>query len=384
MALNPIKALTSSNFTKGVAKSITNGFNKLCYNFGNAFEKSPKKDLFIKIDNVIEPTRGSNSFPVFLTMMLAAVVIPRVVTALKRNPDDKEATQDEIKEILFRDMQTIACILLATNTVAAIISGKMTSKSGLPLTNKPFEKVFDTTATGLKGLKEKASEYAHNPIDKTKKNLKNLLSALNPMGGVNASTNEQLASKYTGFESIDDIKKVFNRIQNERGNKAKVFDIVLDTLIEKQQSIINNAQNIQKAGGSADCEKMEAVLKELQSIKQAGVEKFLESNSDELANTKAGKQIIEFFKDKNNALYEKGKNLNGVVRTISWAFNILYLGFGLPALNQKRLEKKYLNADEKKPDGVKTVKKEEIENTNSLNGHKLTVNEVKIFSPFVK
>ena len=44
-------------------------------------------------------------------LMTATVILPRVLTAKKRNPDNKEATRDEVKEILFRDVQTVLIIL---------------------------------------------------------------------------------------------------------------------------------------------------------------------------------------------------------------------------------------------------------------------------------
>ncbi len=381
-----VKAITSSSAIHKVNK----GFNNVCNSIGSKFESSAHKDTFQKIINKIEPTGVNNSFPVMTALMLVAVILPRVLTALKRNPDDKEATKDEIKEILFRDIQTIVIILLATNAISAVISGKMSNKTGLPLTDKPFEKVFNTTETGFKGFKEKVSEFAHEPIDKLKKLGKNLLDAINPMGGVNTLTDEQIISKYTGYNSISEIQKLFKQIGEEKGDKTKVFNTVMDALIEQQKAVIKNAQDIQSAGGKTDIKALEDVLKEIENVKADGVEKLLEKNGDALdkfEQSTVGKQLVKFFGDKENKLAQTGTNTNGVLRMAAFVFNILYLGFGLPALNEKRLEKKYLK--EGAPTGVKMEKinepKQTPDNTtNSLEGHKLTVKEVKIFSSFVK
>ncbi len=372
-----IKAITSSSF----ATSINKGFNNLCYSIGDKFEKSPKKDTFTKVLNKIEPTGANNSFPALLALMIGAVVLPRVTMALKRNPDDKEATMDEIKEILFRDIQTIVIILLATNAIAAGVSGKMSNKVGFALTDKPFEKVFDSDQKGLKGFDEKVQEFVHNPIDKSKKFFKNLVDLINPMGGINAYTNEQIVSKYSGFDSIAEAQKLFNQIAEEKGDKNKVFNTVMDSLIEKQNAAILNAKNAQLTGDSVNVDALEKVLNELNEVKAQGVDELLAKNDDALKafeNSAVGKQLVNFFKDKENKLVTTGTNTNGVLKMAAFAFNILYLGFGLPMLNEKRLERKYLK--EQGPDGVEMQQA----NLNTSSVAKLTNEEKNIFASFIK
>ena len=58
------------------------------------------------------------------------------------NPDNKEATKDEIAEILFRDLQTVAIMLFGLKSLNSVISALASKMTGLPMTNKPYQKFF--------------------------------------------------------------------------------------------------------------------------------------------------------------------------------------------------------------------------------------------------
>ena len=145
MQINKISNLiTSSKLAKNVSKASSNAAKKVGSGISSILEKSPKADTFKKVLSAIEPTGGVNAFIPMASLMVGTVVVPRVITAGKRNPDDKEATKDEITEILFRDVQTILVVLFLLKATNSIVAGKTTKISGLPMTNKPYEKIFDS------------------------------------------------------------------------------------------------------------------------------------------------------------------------------------------------------------------------------------------------
>ena len=93
--------------------------NKAANSIGSIIEKNK---LAQNVMDKFEAKGGDNSFYSLVTIMLGFVLIPRIKSALQRNPDDKEKTMDEIGEILFRDIQTIAIMLFglkSMNTMGA-------------------------------------------------------------------------------------------------------------------------------------------------------------------------------------------------------------------------------------------------------------------------
>ena len=125
--MTAINKITSSSFAQGISKKM----GSLCSNIGdrlaNTVDKTPDKDKFIsKFLKTVEPTGANNPFVTLATLMIGTVIIPRVLTAGKRNPDNKEATRDEIKEILFRDCQTVLIILFALKSANSLIAGAAT------------------------------------------------------------------------------------------------------------------------------------------------------------------------------------------------------------------------------------------------------------------
>ena len=86
------------------------------------------------------------------------------------------------------------------------------------------------------------------------------------------------------------------------------------------------------------------------------------------------------MKDKDNALVKQAKGLNAWLRTAALAIESTYLGFGLPALNQKRLEKKYL---ENQPSFKSNFEKQQ-KASDTLIDKTIRPQEVKIFHQFLK
>lgn len=371
-----INKITSSNAFQSVSKKAS-GF---CEKIGDALEKSPKKDTFGKIIQNIEPTGGNNAFIGMAGLMLGTVIAPRVFTAAKRNPDDKEGTKDEIKEILFRDVQTVAIVLFALKSINSLVAGKTSKLTGIPMTNKPYQKVFENTEKGLKGIQGKAQEFIQNPVDKLKIAGKNLLDTLHPTDGVRALTNDEFVAKFSGYNSIEEVQKLFNQIGEEKGNPQKVFNKVMNILIENQKATMNSEKARSLAGFSASSKKAQTVLKELEALKEKG----LEGLNDEKLNEKVKEQIVDLFQNKDNELVMSAKKLNAGLRTGALLFESAYLGFGLPALNQQRLKKKYLNGEQNAPQAGSVQQNNASADKFNLTSKNVSENEVKVFNQFIK
>ena len=373
MAIEKLNRIASSK----AAQFVRKGADSVCSHIGSVVNKMPKKDTFEKFLKHIEPTGANNSFVSLATLMIGGVVIPRIITAAKRNPDDKEATKDELKEILFRDVQTVIIMLFALKAVTSLITGNVSKITGLPLTSKPYQRVFNNNSEkGLKGIAQKAQEFMESPKEKLKMIGKNILDTIHPTSGVVALKNNEAISKYSGYNSIDEILKVFDEIKNQNGSPDKVFKKVIDNLIEKQSARVASLKADKLAGLSVDMGPAQKVLTSLQEVEKTGIDALKDKNLDE----KVKEQLIDFFSRKDNRLVSDVKALNGLIRTGALAFETMYLGFGLPKLNQRRLEKKYLN---QKEDFYSAGRRNEIASKSLLNKN-IKPQEVRLYGDFVK
>ncbi len=368
--------IASSDLVKKTAKYANTASEILGGAVQNALEKSPKKDIFSKIAKTLEPTGANNAFIPMASLMIGTVIVPRVLTAAKRNPDDKEATKDEIAEILFRDVQTVVIILFALKSINSLVAAVASKTSGLPMTNKPYQELFQNTDKGLKGISEKAKEFIQNPVDKLKKITTNILDTLHPTEGVRALTNDEFVSKYSGYSSAEEISKMFDEIKSQKGDPDKIFEKVMNILIKKQQNVINRQRKLGLAGVYVNQEKTQEILKSLVDLKEKG----LAGLKDGKISKKAESLLVDFFQDDKNRLVLDAKGLNAALRTGALAFEAAYLGFGLPALNQKRLEKKYLSSDKK--ENISSARGQNSATT--INPNTIKANQVKIFNKFIK
>ena len=396
-----INKIASGNFAQGISSNLGKVCTKIGESLDSAVQKAPDKDTFIsRALRTIEPTGSNNPFISLAALMVGTVIVPRVLTAAKRNPDNKEATKDEITEILFRDCQTVLIMLFALKSANSLIASLATKLKGIPMTNKPYEKLFDTTESGFKGIIEKGKEFISSPLQKLKTIGKNVLSTIHPTGGVYALNNDEFISKYSGFSSIKDIRKLIDEIDSQGGDHKKVFNKIIDSIINEQKILLegNGKSGADKIEGLyAQATRManpdgkftqefnekitnaERIKGAFEEIKEKGYEAFTEANLNE--DTK--QVLFNFFKNKDNTLVREAKGLTAILKSIALAVEVVYLGFGLPALNQLRLEKKYL----KKNPNAKEQKKQEI-NINSASNSSikksLTPQQVKIFSGFIK
>ena len=109
-------------------------------------------------------------------------------------------------------------------------------------------------------------------------------------------------------------------------------------------------------------------------------EKGLKGLKEENLNKDVENLLVHFFQKEDNRLVLDAKGLNAALRTAALAFEATYLGFGLPALNQKRLEKKYLTNEAK---NTLSSAREQASAT-TINSKTIKANEVKIFNKFIK
>ena len=370
----------------GIGTVAKSGSSKIAQNI--ASNSSPKlKDVASKIIKAYEPTDYDNSFFGLATLMVGTVIIPRVLTASKRNPDNKEATMDEIKEILFRDLQTVAIMLFGLKSLNSVISALASKATGLPMTNKPYEKLFNSEG----GIKDKALEVIKHPIQKAGTLIKNVASTLNPLGGVKAYTKNQYLSKYSNFSSLDEIQKMFTGISNYGGtdkNKKgadKVFNKVVKILTQNQEKLIKQQEKLANAGinKSGSQEVAQEILEKLQSLQGKGLEGLKEIANEAAENNEASKkiatQIVDFFKDGKNPVLNDALKIDGGLKTAALGIEVAYLGFGLPALNQKRLEKKYLKNEP-------TFQGNDVfcSKSNPLVDKSIKAQEIKLFHDFLK
>ena len=362
-----ISKFTSSSFYKGIAKNT----NKAMDAIG---EKLDKSSVAQKVIKTFEPNGADNTFFGLGTIMLGFVLAPRILAALKRNPENKQSTEDEIKEILFRDVQTILIMLFGLKSLNSIIANASTKITGLPMVEKALSPIFDKNT---KGFVNKASEFIQHPIQKTRIIGKNILDILNPIGGSASLNGEQIASKYTNYNSISEIQKFLADIPDHGGDSEKVFNKIKKAIITQQSKVIEAAGQTPNGntGKLTQCaeENIKNAQDALNFFKNLDYETFAKKGIDETGYKKI---IVDFFKNKENALAYSAEKTNSYLKTLALAIEVLYLGFGLPALNQKRLEKKYLSE--------KPIGEQRGDSFNPINDKHIKAQEIKLYSAFIK
>ena len=366
--------------------AVSNYANKAFTKLGSVIDN----DKFERVMNPLDATHSNNSFLGMTGLMTGCVIIPRVITALKRNPEDKEATWDEVKEILLRDVQTVVIILFMLKSVNAIIASIATKKNGLPMTTKPFQKLFDDSTVGFK---EKVSDFISHPIQKAKIIGRNVLDILHPTEGNRAFTNEEFISRYSN-DNFDNLSKLLKNADDKGGKSEKVFEDILDGTIEKCENIINGSTKKGESFGLDDILKIgvdkegntplnideahfniKNTIEDLKKLKELGV-----SGLQNVQNEGVKKAVEKFFTKENNTLVQKSMGLNGKLRLGALIFEAAYLGFGLPALNQRRLEKKYLKQSQNDIFAANNQDK----SSGTLISKNIKAHEVKLYHNFIK
>lgn len=356
-----------------ITQKISKGINKAAIKTNDAVQKFPKVSKFL---TKFEPNGGDNTFYGLATIMGAFVLIPRIKSALGRNPDNKEATKDEIQEILFRDVQTILIMLFGLKSLNSVVANLSTKMTGIPVVDVPYKKLFDETVSTFG---EKVTDFVKHPVEKLKTIGSNVLSTLHPIGGSSSLGGKQINSLYTKYKSSDEVKKFLKTIPERGGDTNAVFSKIKNSIMSNLESIIAKleAENVvDEVTGKYPAEveaKIAPIQKTLNYFKDLTLEKFM---SEEPLRKDAEVEIVKFFNNKDNALAKGARRVNDWLRMLALGIEVSYLGFGLPALNQKRLEKKYLG---EKPIGVQTG-----DTFTPINDRHIKPQEIQLYSNFIK
>ena len=189
---------------------------------------------------------------------------------------------------------------------------------------------------------------------------------------------------------MSEVYKMIIATKEAGGDPQKVYDKIINGAIETQKTLIEGDQDkgimglIERAKltmnsngkisetSQKEIDNAKNILSSLEALKDKHPEDLLKVEDVSTINS-----ILNFLKNPKNALVHDGKKLCASLRFAALAFECLYLGFGLPALNQKRLEKKYLkNNPQNKPEQTNT--------SSTLINKSIKANEVKLYNSFVK
>ncbi len=236
-----------------------------------------------KINKFFEPDGISIAPYAFMGLISGFVVAPRVVKAR----DD-----DERREILTRDVLTVATLLFAMKALSAGFSKIASKKTGLVLTNGKLDKNA--------GILKKLGAYFH------------------PNGGISAMSSDDIISKYTHIEDKKTLGNFLDYIHTNEGDVKKV--LMADA--KKSGPLSKAAKEV--LGENIGDMKAEDIIQKIKSADEG---------------TLSG--LIEILKSKNNPLVKTAKGVNAWLQASSLGVIVSFLGFGLPAINRAVTNKKY-------------------------------------------
>ena len=230
------------------------------------------------------------SFPMLMGIMGLGVLLPRTIQA-KDNYDREE--------ILRRDLVTCATMCFGEKMLQKGFSKANEMRSGFVLAAKEA------------GFKDKSFG-------------KKVLDYLRPINGVKVMSSEQIISKYSNIDQYKDgIKGFCEFISAQGGQLSKVFSI----------------------DGSKGANRAHELVEGL--MKKEGVKLSEASNAqitealDKAKNSAEVKELIGLFKNKNNPWVKKARTLNARFTALSvLALVPIFLGFLLPAINEKATKKR--------------------------------------------
>ena len=316
--------------------------------------KSDLAQTASKVFNKFEANNGDNSFYGLATIMSLFVLIPRVTSALKRNPDNKEATKDEIREILSRDIPTIVIILFGLKSMNSVIANITTKITGIPMVNKPYKKVLGKDAGSIG--------------DRLKNLGSNILATINPKGGSMALSSTDVEKRYSNLPNKESVIKLLDDVENCGGKKESVYGKIkesVDTYLNKkiEHNKLSSASNKKEIA--------EGLQKKKEFFKNLSLDDFAnlsKENEEEVITALSNKET--------NKLAFTVNTVNANLKNLALAIEVGFLGFGLPALNQKRLKEKYLTE--------KPVGEQKGETFSPFNDKHIKAQEVKLYKNFLK
>ncbi len=268
---------------------------------------APDADLS-KFADSIESDWINVAKPIFYSLITGFTLVPRVIQSTKRDVQSAKDTGQkndwtETKNILRRDVTTIATILFAMKGLSAIMAQGATKKTGTILTNNPHAKDNNFLKKAFAFFKPEGSK-----------------------GSIEALSNKTNIARLSNFKSADEISRLFTDTVEKGGDLHKMMTFDKG----KGESFLYNAA---KELFGDIIEKKDIGAKELNDImtSKEGTEAF--SNFMGVLNDTKKNPLLKFA----------GKT-SAVFNTISLGIVAGFLGFGLPkinaAINKKEEEKK--------------------------------------------
>ncbi len=238
------------------------------------------------------------SFPMLLGIMGLGVLLPRTIQA--KDDYDKE-------EILRRDLVTCATMCFAEKELQKGFSKLNEVRSGFVLAAKD-------SAYKNKSFAGKVFDY------------------LRPIKGINVLSTDQIVSKYSNIDQYrDGIKGFCDFISGQGGQLNKVFSIDGSKGATRAQELVESL-----------------LKKEGTTLAKADNAKITET-LDKARNSAEVKELVSLFKDKNNPWVKKAKTLNARFTALSVLVLVpVFLGFLLPAINEKATKKRIKEEQEAK------------------------------------
>ena len=353
---------------KKVVQPLAKPANKLADSIGEVVDKS---EIAKKVVDAYEPNGGDNQFFGLASIMVFAVLIPRILTALKRNPENKEATKDEIVGIVRRDVTTILTMLFALKSMNTLAGNIATKVSGIPMVNKTYQKLFD----------DNAKTFGQKALSAAKSIYKGFKDTINPIGGSKLLNGEQIIDKYTGYQGLKETQQFLKAIPESGGDAKRVYSKIHGSITDKLQKQI---KKLETEGIALNGKYSNAIEEDLTRNKtllnyyrELDYDKFMQLDASEKQMPQSAEdELTKFFNDKANPIAKSANAVKVWLQTAALSIETFFLGFGLPAINQKALEKKYLS---EKPIG--TVHNGSF---NQINDRHIKAQEIKLYSQFIQ
>jgi len=261
------------SFVRGLPSSVAKVYNSSV--------SARNKLKFFDMDEI------NLSYPAFVAVICGFVELPRLWMARDK---------DERRDILIRDVTTIATILLAKDALKAFCAKIFSKKNGLALVQES---------------KENRSVF------------KKVIDYLNPRGGTMAYSTDFLRLKYANIHNYKNGIVDFAEFVNENGGDFK-------KLISMDENIRETVKKIIEGSGNHNFDKMDSkkLAETIKELNKKGV---------------SFEPFYEIMRNPNNAISRKATLVNSSFDFASLFAVCAFLGFGLPFLNDKITSARYKN-----------------------------------------
>lgn len=284
------------------------GISKLMSDLGEKVAPDTGSKLS-KLASNVESDWINVARPIFYVLITCFTLIPRVIESTKRDIESSKKNGgpvqwDETINNLRRDVTTILTILFAMKGLGAVMAHRASKSSGIVLTNKilPDDAKF---------------------FDK----FKNFLS---PDHGVQVLSKKQNTAQMSSFANMDELMRFFRDTENKQGNLHKLLHIDAKAN-DGQAPVFYNA-----------AKKVFGDIIEKEDLKADDLEKVLSESAGKIDENDVNELLGILNDTKKNPLLKFGNKINAIFETVSLAIVTVFLGFGLPKLNELLIKRKYL------------------------------------------